>query len=493
MIKFRTTIILTVLSWSIIIKTVSSSFRKENDNDKRKSQWNSNLSPNLTYVSLLHRRLSNGVDIPLLGTGVGNLAHDILPGVLVQAHEISSNSNSHLLIDTARASQNEKTVAKVLSKADGKLSGKKKRLGGKIHQPIINVVTKVWYTHLGYQRTKLSVIESLTDLVPDEALSDTCIHVHVLLHWPKCDDNIPWMNCAAEEEALPHYVKEAGPPPHLRKGTAWKESWKALEDMYEEHSKYKGPIKVKLVSIGVSNFNQQEMEELLQIARIKPHIYQGNIWSLIFDPNLMMLLNQNNIMFQVYNAVNGILSQADRAPNAFQQLLEIATTHFSIKTSTNRQEEAMAVIKVVLAWLVSNSISVIPRSSSEEHLIANSPASLLHITKGMIDLTKQQLDVSTLIERPMSALLRGEDLEPKVTKAGVHARFFNHHSVPITLFWVSHDKELKEAGIVKPGESHVVMTFPGHTFIASHKETAIEQKYTITAQHGEAEKFHMEL
>ena len=478
--------ILTVLLWLGLITTVLST-RQDND-DNKKLRADSVLGD----VSALHGKLSNGVDIPLLGTGVGNLEHDKLSTVILRAYKLSSFTSSHLLVDTARASKNEKIIAQVLSKADGNHPNSKRRLGGKMHQPIINVVTKVWYTHLGYRRTKISVIESLTDLAPDEKLSDACFHVHILLHWPKCDDNIPWMNCAAEEEALPNYVKEAGPPPHLQKDTAWKESWKALEDVYVEHRRHKGPLKVKVVSIGVSNFKQQEMNELIQMARIKPHIYQGNIWSLILDPDLMILLNDNQIMFQVYNTVNGILSQADRVPNAFQQLLELANTHFAIETFRDREKETMAVIKVVMAWLVSNGVSVIPRSSSEQHQIANSPSSLIPITKRMRELANK-LDLKNLIESPMLALLIGEDLERKENTAGVRARFFNHFPVPITLFWVSHNNELKKAGVVKPGESHSIMTFPGHTFIASHKEKAIEQRYTITAQHGDTEKFHMEL
>ena len=58
----------------------------------------------------------------------------------------------------------------------------------------------------------------------------------MLLHWPRCNDVIPWMNCEAEEEILPQSVRAVSVAPHLDKENSWKGSWKALEDLYTEHS-----------------------------------------------------------------------------------------------------------------------------------------------------------------------------------------------------------------------------------------------------------------
>jgi len=75
------------------------------------------------------------------------------------------------------------------------------------------------------------------------------------------------MECEKEEGNLPEYVKDAGPPPHLDKTNAWKNSWRALEDMYMEHEERRindtknsisgGPY---LESIGVSNFELEDMK-----------------------------------------------------------------------------------------------------------------------------------------------------------------------------------------------------------------------------------------
>jgi diketogulonate reductase-like aldo/keto reductase len=124
------------------------------------------------------------------------------------------------LVDTAHASRNEGILAKAIVDSDtsrqaGANNNKRTRgsSGNNIENPPpIHVVTKVWYTHLGYERTKRSVEESLKAL---QAVNTRQVYVHMLLHWPRCNDDIPWMNCDEEENNLPQYVKDVGPAPHL--------------------------------------------------------------------------------------------------------------------------------------------------------------------------------------------------------------------------------------------------------------------------------------
>ena len=176
--------------------------------------------------------LKSGVSIPLVGMGIGNLAHGNIPRAV--RDQLASGVR---LIDTAHASNNERILADAISDFDrsggggggGSLrSGGGRGDGNGNDDDPIHVVTKVWYTHLGYERTKLSVMESLRELqLP--AGSGRRILVHLLLHWPRCNDAISWMHCEEEEEKLPQSVKDVGPPPHLDKDNAFKESWRALE------------------------------------------------------------------------------------------------------------------------------------------------------------------------------------------------------------------------------------------------------------------------
>merc|ERR1712161_16620 len=88
-------------------------------------------------------------------------------------------------------------------------------------------------THLGYERTKLAVRDILNNL---KGLGDkkNVIKVHILLHWPRCYDDVKWMNCEDEEKNLPDRIKNAGPAPHLDPDNAFIESWNALEEFYTD-------------------------------------------------------------------------------------------------------------------------------------------------------------------------------------------------------------------------------------------------------------------
>ena len=151
-------------------------------------------------------KLKNGVSIPLIGMGIGNLPWEDIPRVV--------NADLHagvLMVDTAHASNNEKILADATAEFDrDNEGGHSNTRGGKAEdlEPL-HVVTKVWYTHLGYGRTKISVQDSLAHLSTSRQ-----VYVHMLLHWPRCNDAIEWMRCAEEEKNLPQLVKDAGPPPH---------------------------------------------------------------------------------------------------------------------------------------------------------------------------------------------------------------------------------------------------------------------------------------
>ena len=262
--------------------------------------------------------LTSGISIPLVGIGIGNLAHDSIPSVVRnQLAQSSGDDRGIRLIDTASVSNNEEILSRAIESA-GLLRSLKRTLRGKNDDDDddapIHIVTKVWYTHLGYERTKLSVKESLHKLQQQQSTkgsssSKRLIHVHFLLHWPRCDDTITWMNCEEEEKNLPIRVKSIGPPPHLDKDNAYKGSWKALEDVYfereqlvlQQQSNSNNSFQLHIASIGVSNFNIDDMKQLISMARVIPHIYQGDSWLVLHDPLLMDLLFEHKIFFQAYS------------------------------------------------------------------------------------------------------------------------------------------------------------------------------------------------
>eukprot|EP00928_Gymnodinium_smaydae_P018872 TRINITY_DN17193_c0_g1_i1.p1 TRINITY_DN17193_c0_g1~~TRINITY_DN17193_c0_g1_i1.p1 ORF type:complete len:433 (-),score=34.47 TRINITY_DN17193_c0_g1_i1:176-1429(-) len=384
---------------------------------------------------------SNGVRFPLVGVGVGNLAHEHIRSVLIEA----LNNHQVRLIDTASASRNEKLIAASISDANTS--------AGESSEDI-HVITKVWYTHLGYGRTKLSVQDSLAAL-------GQRVRVTVLLHWPRCRRGISWMRCDDEEQALSKRVKDAGPSP-LDDMDAWQGSWRALEEMYEA-----GIVS----SIGVSNFEMEDLVKLFRSSKVTPHVYQGNLWKVVHDPSLMALLSEKHVVFQAYNVMGGVVQRKAVAPNAYASLLSIAARYGCSEAT------------LVLAWLVQRGISVVPRTSKSEHLLRNAPATILHVK----ELPLQDVhDIETIVR----ALLQGRDL-----KAGVSATFVNAFESAAEVFWVHPEtgEEVPASGPITAGGTSHINTYPGHRFVARANEGGKSREFSVTAINGGNARFTIEL
>ena len=403
--------------------------------------------------------LANSNKIPLVGYGVGNLRHELIPGMVSAALQ---DIRRIRLIDTSHASKNENLVAQGINKGVAKLNREDK--------VEVHVVTKVWYTYLGYERTKLSVQESLEALKPALDNDKIDLKIHILLHWPRCFDNIPWMDCEKDESEVPEAVKQVGPDPNKDPDNAWKESWKYLEDLYLS-DKY--PIE----SIGVSNFHLHDLELMEGFARIHPHVLQVNIWSLLHDALLVDYCHKHRIHVQVYNSMQGTVSQPESAPKAFHHIQKVA-----IEVS-NEIGRDLTPAQVVLAWLIQHGISVIPRTSKVSRLDENSAVSLISIPA----FSDHQVET---IAHAVEAYLRGEDLEEDIHVSVT----FHAVSKDIMLYWMGHDGEEVRIALIKQGEDFKETTYPNHnfrTYDASNKDIWIDHE--VLANFGEEKHIHVEL
>jgi len=308
------------------------------------------------------------------------------------------------------------------------------------------------------------VRESLANLKAFQ--SGQYVRVHILLHWPRCNNEISWMDCEGEEERLPQHVKDAGPPPHLDPENAWKGSWKAMEELYADDELR------QIESIGVSNFGHEDFKALIEECEIVPHIIQGNVWSLMFDPWLVNMVRENKVIFQAYNVMNGIVKRGDVAPNAYQLLRNIG-----------EDLGPFTVAQTVLAWLVQQDVSVIPRASSLSHQDDNSPYWLSSVPT-LSDEEKEE------IERAVKALLKGEDVE---APDSVLATVTNSLDSAITIFFVDEEGEevLAHEDPVEPGDSIQLNTHPGHVFVAYNDDRSFEMVLEVDAEYGQRQ--HLEV
>lgn len=449
-----------VLSFSVLIgPTKAAGFFSRLLNLEDKGQEKSQQLAGDTRVSfdeqgVLLARLSNNNSIPLVGVGVGNSPHAFVGAIVAEAIQDTKKTR---LIDTAHVSDNEELVAEGILHGIARMKAKKKIQ--------IHVITKVWYTHLGYQRTKLAVQDSIAAFQSVIDTRQVDLKMHVLLHWPRCDSSIAWMDCDQEEASLPDDVRAAGPNPASDPDNAWKESWKLLEDMYLSNQH---PI----ASIGVSNFHLQDLKVMQSFSRIQPQIVQVNLWSLLYDAPLVDYCHQQNIHLQVYNTMHGTVMKPEVAPRAFHHIQKIA---YEI---SDHIEHEITPAQVILTWLIQHGVSVIPRTSKMTRLEENSAVALSHLPV----MTDQQIGT---IAHAVEAYLSGDDLEHDI-----HVSVsFQAVSKDLMIYWVNQHGEEIRLAYVKQGESFNETTYPNHvyrTYDASDRDLPYSEHH-VHANFGDKE------
>ena len=165
--------------------------------------------------------LSNGTKMPCLGFGTWQS----LDGDEAYNAVLSALRLGYRHIDTATAYGNEKSVGRAI--ADFLKEGYVKRSE-------LFITTKLWNEEHGYENTQKAIERSL------EKLGLDYVDLY-LIHWPNPLKFRSWWQKANAE------------------------SWKAMEEAYEAG---------KLKAIGLSNFCERHIDELLKTAKIKPMVNQ---------------------------------------------------------------------------------------------------------------------------------------------------------------------------------------------------------------------------
>ena len=177
----------------------------------------------------------------------------------------------------------------------------------------IFLTTKVWKTDLGYEKTRESIWRSLDRLQTDYL--DLC-----LLHWPKpSPDRADWQELD-------------------------RESWRALEEACRQ-----GRIR----AIGVSNFLPHHLKPLLERADILPAVDQLELHVGYMQEAAVQYCKENGIQVQAWSPLG-----RQRVMNE-PEVVRIA------------EKYGIAPSGLLLKFLLSQDIAVIPKSSSPERMREN--------------------------------------------------------------------------------------------------------------------------
>ena len=167
------------------------------------------------------------------------------------------------------------------------------------------LTSKVWNTDQGYDSTIKAFEASL------ERLGTDYLDLY-LIHWPK--------------------------------GELSKETWKALEQLYKEE---------RVRAIGVSNFLQNHLEDLLPSVEIVPMVNQMEFHPYLVQQDLIDFCTSKNIQYEAWSPLmQGHIFELDM-----------------MKDLASKYNKTIA--QVVLRWDLQKGVITIPKSSKPERIKAN--------------------------------------------------------------------------------------------------------------------------
>lgn len=234
--------------------------------------------------------LHNGVKMPWLGLGV----FQVEDGSEVVDSVTAAIKHGYRSIDTAAVYKNEAGVGQAITQAD-------------IPREKLFITSKVWNRSQGYQSTLEAFEASLEKLQLDY------LDLY-LIHWP---------------------VPELG---------KYKDTWRALEKLYKDG---------KIRAIGVSNFKEHHLDDLIKDAEIVPMVNQVEFHPHLTQEPLRAYCKQHKIQVEAWSP----LKQGKLLDDP--TLTEIANKH------------GKTTAQVILRWDLQSGVVTIPKSVKEHRIVAN--------------------------------------------------------------------------------------------------------------------------
>jgi diketogulonate reductase-like aldo/keto reductase len=233
--------------------------------------------------------LNNGVEMPLFGLGVFRTE----VGTETENAVRWALEASYRAIDTAALYRNEAEVGRIVN-------------SGVVTRDQVFVTSKVWVDDLSYDGTKRAFEDSMQRLGLD--------YVDLyLVHWPVND---------------------------------WKGAWRALEEIYETQS---GRVR----AIGVSNFLEHHLDELLSIAKIQPAVNQVEFHPYLQQPSLQQYCRDHQIALTAWAPM--MKGRVQEMPT----LIEIG------------EKYGKTAVQVTLRWMLQIGVITIPKSAKQERIESN--------------------------------------------------------------------------------------------------------------------------
>lgn len=257
-------------------------------------------------------RLINDVVMPFVGFGTYKLKKGEAAGPIQEAL-----SAGYRLIDTAQVYDHADDVGTALRNAC-------------IPRGDIFLMTKVWRSSHGYERTLKAVNESMRKLGVD--------YLDLLLvHWPGCKVGWPLKSGTTCPPDWTPAMRDEG-------------TWRAMESLYLEG---------KLKAIGVSNYSIRHLQQLIKTCKIKPMVLQVEFHPRLVQSDLLRYCRQEGIVFQAYGSLGTGDAQKAEDFFALPPVQSAAAAH------------GVTPAQVLLRWALEKGAHVIPKSIRPARMAEN--------------------------------------------------------------------------------------------------------------------------
>ena len=279
--------------------------------------------------------LNNGLKMPRLGLGTWMAK----PKLTAEAVRVALR-NGYRHIDCAWIYKNQKEVALGIRESG-------------VPRKDVFLTSKIWMTDFAAERVRPAVLEILHDL-------ETTYLDQLLLHWP-----VAWK---AGDKSDPQWYMPKDQYGHYDVDTKHDlmTTWSEMEHLYNE-----GLFK----SIGVCNFSEIELFEILQKCQVKPAVNQVELHPFLQQEDLKHYCISNGVLVTAYAPLG--------SPGmGFEDLLKdetigrIAAVHKTYPAN------------VLIRWSLQKGHVVFPKSTTPERIIENANVYHFELSKhemSMID------------------------------------------------------------------------------------------------------------
>ncbi|WP_026452010.1 aldo/keto reductase [Aequorivita capsosiphonis] len=239
-------------------------------------------------------------------------------------------------IDTAKNYGNEEIIGEALAEIFAE---------GEIFREDLFITSKLWND----AHAEGQVIPALQDSLKKLKLDYLDLY---LIHWP-----VAFRNGVDFPKKPDDYLT----PEEAPIIDTWMQMEEAKKDGMAKH-------------IGVSNFSEKKLKDLVSKATIKPEMNQVELHPLLQQDSLLAYCKSENILVTAYSPLgSGDRSKAMKADDE-PNMMEIDTL------KEIARDRSAIVPQVLIAWHNHRDCAAIPKSTTKDHIIANFQAADVSLT-----------------------------------------------------------------------------------------------------------------